>query len=448
MKRLSLIALSGLVVMALAGACSEAEHADQPASGPTFWGEVAPILNTKCVKCHQEGSVGPFALDTFAAVRSRADKIADVTRDGVMPPYLIRHDGSCGDFEDDEALTSTELATIQAWASGARSEGTPAQLSRPPRHRLEEGPDSKDWKTPELMPVAQGGKLAEFDEYRCYALDLGLSRDVFITANEVIPGNGAIVHHVLGFLVDPDKAGADGKTNSTLMQALDDSDPDRPGWPCFGAAGEGVTVDSLPVNWAPGIGPLIYPAGTGIKVGKRDKLVVQVHYNLAHAGHRGQSDSTTVRVRFADTVTQRLVFVLRDGLLETAFGKTPTVLAPGQKATAYTWRMTGAELGFGQVQPELIAVAPHMHERGVNLELRVGAADTPKVCAARIDRWNFHWQRLYFYKGPPRVLTAASEIEVTCTYDTSKDTAPVLPGWGTRNEMCLPLLMLKLPPGL
>jgi Tfp pilus assembly protein PilV len=66
-------------------------------------------------------------------------------------------------------------------------------------------------------------------------------------------------------------------------------------------------------------------------------------------------------------------------------------------------------------------------------------------CISELDNWNFHWQRFYTYRTQPRV-TPDTTIEVTCDYNTSADTAPVLPGWGTQNEMCLPVLMIALPP--
>jgi hypothetical protein len=43
-------------------------------------------------------------------------------------------------------------------------------------------------------------------------------------------------------------------------------------------------------------------------------------------------------------------------------------------------------------------------------------------------------------------MAGTSLLQATCEYDTSADTAPVLPGWGTRNEMCLTVLMVALPP--
>ena len=77
--------------------------------------------------------------------------------------------------------------------------------------------------------------------------------------------------------------------------------------------------------------------------------------------------------------------------------------------------------------------------------MRIGPAGA-LACASHLEGWDFHWQEFYFYKTPP-AITPDSEVQVTCEYDTSADTAPVLPGWGTRNEMCLTVLMVALPPG-
>ena len=64
-------------------------------------------------------------------------------------------------------------------------------------------------------------------------------------------------------------------------------------------------------------------------------------------------------------------------------------------------------------------------------------------CLARIGNWNFHWQKFYFYQPTKRpALESGSQLELTCDYDTSQDSEPVLPGWGTRNEMCLDTLMV------
>src|SRR6185436_3282534 len=136
-----------------------------------------------------------------------------------------------------DTLSAEQIAKIKAWASGDKAEGTKVTLTPPQLPHLESG---IDYKTSTLMPVAEGGKLAEFDEYRCFPMPAQLDKDQFITGYEVTPGNAAIVHHALVFLVNPDEVTGSGKTNREVMQALDAgmdaNEANRVGWPCFGLA--------------------------------------------------------------------------------------------------------------------------------------------------------------------------------------------------------------------
>jgi hypothetical protein len=75
------------------------------------------------------------------------------------------------------------------------------------------------------------------------------------------------------------------------------------------------------------------------------------------------------------------------------------------------------------------------------MSLGAGSAST---CGIDVQSWDFHWQHMYFYSQPLDV-TGDTEINVTCDFDTSGDTDPVLPGWGTRNEMCLAAMYFVVP---
>ena len=83
-------------------------------SGVTFWGDVAPLYNAKCVPCHQEGGIAPFPLDDYTDAAAHAAAEGALTAAGQMPPYFMVHDGSCGSFQDERALTAAEKATITA----------------------------------------------------------------------------------------------------------------------------------------------------------------------------------------------------------------------------------------------------------------------------------------------------------------------------------------------
>jgi hypothetical protein len=450
MKRLGWVCLAGAWVVG----CGEddATHTMTPASlsteeatAPTFWQDVAPILNEKCTACHQTGGIAPFALDNYDDARRRASMIADMTESRIMPPYLMQPGDDCGSFDESAALTNAEIETIGTWAHGDKAEGTPAEMTARAIPSLADG---TDLMTPLFTPQIEGGVLAEFDEYRCFSLDLGLDHEQFITGFQLTPGNTAMVHHVIAMLVDPDAPSAvEGQSNAQVMAALHAEDPAREGWHCFGEAGQGVKVESSPGGWAPGSAPFNYPEGMGVRVLPSRKLVVQVHYNLARPEVRGGSDQTRIRLQFRDSVERQAGLLLNDAFLNTLANDPPDVLEPGNPAAVYSWTLTGAAFGLPPGVPvSVLSVTPHMHQRGRKYTLEI-AQNGEFDCQGHIERWDFNWQRNYVYRSPP-TIDSSSLLRVTCEYDTSSDTAPVLPGWGTRNEMCELTLAVAFPAGL
>jgi hypothetical protein len=448
-----------LAIGLLAGvACSSDDDAATPTDGsdatgepsseggPTFHADVAPIFNQKCTGCHQEGGIGPFLLTEYAPARERASQIAAYTAGRLMPPFLIETGGECGSFDESIALTDAEIATIGDWVEAGAPEGTLAggvELTARPLPVLEGG---RDFDLPNFAPQVMGGVLAEFDEYRCFPVDLGLTSDQYVTGYDVLPGNAPIVHHVLGFILDPNQAVEGGATNAQVMQALDDESPDRLGWPCFGMAGEGLEVESAPIVWAPGQGVVTYPGGLGVSLRQDRVFVAQVHYNLADGAAPGQTDQTKVRLRLADSVERQGVFVLEDDMLRSLGSDMPRMLPAGQESVIVDWtRRVGEGLPEG-LDTELVALFPHMHGLGRKYTFEVSNGGDFE-CQGRINRWDFNWQRIYDYTVPVPV-NADTEFRVTCDYDTREATADVMPGWGTRNEMCFVMGMLALPPGV
>jgi hypothetical protein len=415
-------------------------------AAPTFYQDVGPIFSAKCMGCHQEGGVAPFALNDYAAARARGQQIADYTENRVMPPYSMQTGGACGSFDESRALTLDEIALIGRWGRGERAEGTVTELAVPALPTLEGG---TDFSTPEFVPQIDGSELAQFDEYRCFLVDPARDALSFITGYDVLPGNVSIVHHVLGFLVDPTAVTGDGRTNAAVMQALHDADPNpaRDGWTCFGAAGDGVDVEAAPIVWAPGQGVVNYASGVGIPFAPGRQLVLQVHYNLADSSKIGQPDQTRVRMRFEPTVERPAFFLLEDPFLSSIYGGAPAQLAPGQASVKYTWEESGEQMGLPPgAQTQILGIFPHMHQRGRKYTFEVDNGNGFE-CEGQIDRWDFNWQRHYDY-ATPLTLDADTRVRVTCDFDTSDAAEPVLPGWSTHNEMCLATLMVAAPVGL
>jgi hypothetical protein len=414
----------------------------------TYWKDMVPLFEQHCLSCHREGGIAPFRMDEYSAVKPLAKVIAHATRERTMPPWAVTSDGSCGNFADSIALNEEEIALISAWADSGAAEGEPGSIHVPELPSLD---SATEFRTPEFFPEAQGGTLAESDEYRCFAVDKPEDAKGFVTGYEVLPGTAEIVHHVVAFFVDPDRksTGENGQevamTNRERMQQLHDETPGRDGWPCFGAAGDGVEIDAVPVVWAPGQGVVSFPKDTGVPLTSRHQIVLQVHYNLSDVSQRGKSDSTRVRLRLAQDVKEVGIFMTEDPLLNSLYEDNPTTLPPGKTSTHYTWRRSAKDMDIGDMQgAKLYGVMPHMHGMGQTYEMTINQNGVDDQCAAQIDHWNFHWQRMYFYQKP-YPITPDTQIAVDCEYDTSGAKEPVRPGWGTSNEMCLATLFMTVP---
>ncbi|HEV8548495.1 MAG TPA: hypothetical protein VGQ57_05685, partial [Polyangiaceae bacterium] len=77
---------------------------------------------------------------------------------------------------------------------------------------------------------------------------------------------------------------------------------------------------------------------------------------------------------------------------------------------------------------------PHMHTLGKTLHAEVEAGQSQ--CLVDVDRWDFHWQNAWWYDQPIHV-TDATELRITCGYDTRSRTDTVHWGDSTSDEMCI-----------
>ena len=125
-----------LALLALLGACTApGPPPPPPAPSPTFSKDIAPILFQHCAPCHRPGQPAPFSLLSYADVSQRADKIAEVTRDRHMPPWLPEQ--GAGEFIGERRLRPEAIETIQRWVQEGAAEGNRSEL--PPAPTWTEG---------------------------------------------------------------------------------------------------------------------------------------------------------------------------------------------------------------------------------------------------------------------------------------------------------------------
>src|SRR5262249_47334008 len=87
----------------------------------TYVKDVAPILEARCVACHEEGGIAPFALKDYASVKGFAPMIREVIRTHRMPPYDA--DPHVGKFSDDRGLSAEETKTLVHWIENGAPRG-------------------------------------------------------------------------------------------------------------------------------------------------------------------------------------------------------------------------------------------------------------------------------------------------------------------------------------
>ena len=455
------------------------------ASPPTYYRDVAPILDAKCTTCHRLGGIAPFSLTTEAAAKANASGIMRMTRAGAMPPWMPGPDSVPLRGRDLRRLTKSQLRTLAAWAAAGAPAGSPADLhARPSTGAGLGGPGRTIKLEPPkpYLPHATGGGI---DDYHCFVLDPKLRQNVFVTGALIRPQRTGIVHHVILY----EASGAQAQAARQLNAASGGK-----GWTCFG--GPNLPIDvSQPgalqrlgqppwiAAWVPGHTTNALPQGTGVLLHAHALVVMQVHYNLIEAVAPDRSQAW-LRVRPATThltPLQTQLFAapvelpcprrysgaactrsraiadlalhygpenafIPDGLLQLC-GKTladyPTAVGAGTSiSTSCVRAVRSRETIYG--------VAGHMHLRGRDIRVELDPGTPKQKMLLHIPAWDFHWQDVYYLVHPIHI-GPGDTIGVHCTFDNSAAAQPVINGkplrpryvvWGegTTDEMCLGML--------
>lgn len=447
---LSLLAVAGLALTLTACAEPPVEPNKLPNygadefEGRTFYGDVAPLLADACGSCHAAGGVAPMTFESYDEVVQWAPAIKVSVDNRTMPPFNVNNDGSCNTYADARWLGDEEIAIIDEWVDQGMAEGDSSLgLPQPPPLPQLSGDNLMTLSGPvDYHPVTEGLEVAKADDYQCFLVDPELAQDQFLVGYDVLPGNAATVHHVIGFNVKLDREvfipGQGLTSNRALIEQLDAASPDVEGWDCFSAAGEGVMIEGVPVTWAPGAGATRFPDGTGIRLAADEVMVLQMHYNLLEDD--GTADSTQVELDLVDEVEREAQMVLADGFLTTLLDPEPAELPAGIPDATYEWSMALDSIPTQDLshldEIEVLGVLPHMHERGRTMSIEFDSSNVGPACGAQVDRWNFEWQQAFFLEEPVR-MHVSDEMHVRCTFDTRGAQAPIRPGFGTGDEMCL-----------
>jgi hypothetical protein len=428
----------------LLAACSSSSS-DPPSENPaalTYYRDVKPIVDGYCAGCHAAGKIAPFSLTTPDDVLAHKEAMVASTVAREMPPWPPA--SGCTEYSGDRSLSDAQIATLKGWVERGAAKGNPADFVALPAR-----PSGLSRVDREVSLPAPYTPVLRPDEYRCFLLDWPDTTEKFITGFSVVPGNPAIVHHLIAFAVPPAQV--------SVYQGYDDAEP-GPGYTCFGGPRpEGSQSTDLPNQlggWAPGALGGDFPASTGIAVEPGSKLVVQMHYNTLTTAPA--PDQTTVRLKLDDAVEKRAyTFPFTNPSWVTQ--RTMNIPA-GAPDTAYSFAYSaGAAVAArsGNAIPSdhpftIYSATLHMHTHGTNTNLSLQRSEGARECLLDIPNWDFHWQGSYRFASP-KPVDPGDQLRIECHWDNSAAKQPVIDGqvseprdlnWGegTTDEMCVGFL--------
>ena len=354
----------------------------------TYASDIASILHKRCVECHRPGEIAPFSLTTYKESYGWAEMIREVVHDKRMPPWHA--DPKHGHFSNARRMTKTEIAKIDAWVAAGAPAGDLSKAPKPPKFPV------KDWnlprkpdrvvymnktKTPYEVPAEGFYKRSGNRRgvpYKHFVVDPGFKTDKWIEAAEVVPGNRAVVHHILVIVRPPG-----GRRGREL----------------------GIGGGEFLAGYVPGLRSKPAPAGTAKFIPAGSKFVFQMHYTPIGSK---QTDLSKIGLVFADPKKIKKVMVTTRAV-NTGFR------IPKNEGN-HKVEATSPSLPF---PVEVHAFMPHMHLRGKSFSYEARYRNGNKKMLLSVPNYDFNWQTRYLLKEPI-MLPPYTRIHCVAHFDNSK----------------------------
>ena len=350
-------------------------HEPQPNADVTYANQIARLFNKRCVECHHAGDIAPFSLTRYEDAAAWAEMIAEVVDQGRMPPWHA--DPKYGHFSDDRRLSDDEKRLIHAWVAAGAPQGDLKELPPTPTFA------ASGWhqnRPPDLiLPMSDKPYQVKADgvlNYQFFRVDPHFTEDKWIEAAEVLPGNRAVVHHVLVHARGRGERGG-------------------------GGAGQGFLA-----AYVPGLRSDAYPKGMAKRISAGSKLNFQIHYT---PNGSKQEDITRIGLWFADPkqVTHEVRTIAAVNLLLVI-----PAGAENQPVEASTQRLPA--------DAQILAFMPHMHLRGKSFLYEAVYANGKRETLLDVPKYDFNWQTAYRVEQPLK-FPKGTKIHAVAHFDNSTD---------------------------
>ncbi|MBX9791418.1 MAG: redoxin domain-containing protein [Pirellulales bacterium] len=357
----------------------------------TYTKHIAGVLQNRCVECHREGEIAPFPLVTYDEVVGWADMICEVVDEGRMPPWFA--DPAYGKFENDCRMSDDEKQLLHTWVANGCPQGDASDL--PPAREYTTGwrigqPDDVFYMREKPWQVQAEGTAP----YEMFEMDPGFKEDKWIEAAEARPGNRAVVHHIIVFVMPPG------------------------GGMRFGGGAQ--------LGYAPGMPPRVFNPGTAMYVPAGSKLMFQMHYTPIGTP---QEDLSYIGFKYADPKT------VQKKVIGSMTGNFSFRIPPG----ADNYEVTSKKRFRRDTL--ITSILPHMHLRGKSMRFELEYPDGHREIVLDVPKYDFNWQLWYNFEEP-LLIPKGGRLHCIAHFDNSEDnsfnpdpTKPVTWGEQTWEEM-------------
>lgn len=345
---------------------------------PDYATEVAPLLEEKCVSCHIEGGIAPFAMDSHMMVQGWSPMMKEVMMTKRMPPAQV--DPNVNHFTNARYMDAEDLQTLVHWIDAGsprgESEVDPLTLITPPDSLWELGEPDYIVDVPAFTVPATGVL-----DYENVTINLPFEEDVWVKSVQHLPGDRRVLHHLLSYIVPADYA-------EEIVE------------------GENDNYREFLEGYAPGKDEAAtYPENTGMFVPKGSAVQMSLHYTTFG---KETIDSTQLGLYFAEEEPE-----FQYSTYSLSHGGRNIEIQPG----VADHQMSASHVFEDEVV--LHGLRPHMHYRGKRMRFSVIYPDGTKDQIINVPDYNFAWQPTYRLSDP-MLLPAGSRVMIEGAFDNSQ----------------------------
>lgn len=338
----------------------------------SYANDVAPILKERCVTCHMEGGIAPFAMTNHQMVQGWSPMIREVLYTKRMPPGQIGTE-YVHDFRDVAHITVEETQKLVSWIeAGAQNNDGVDPLA-------EYNPELVKWSygEPDLVYQipAQQIPATGVQDYRNIAMPLNLEEDVWVKAIEFEAGDTTVLHHIIAFAYGPNGVNE------------------------FEILNQGIGLGA----YAPGNEVNTYPENSGFPLKAGGGLMLQLHYTTSG---RETVDESEIALYLWDEEPE--LTVLGGSAAELDINIPPFEARHEMVASAKFRK-----------DSYLTMLGPHMHYRGYDANFKLVYPDGSTEEVLNVPNYQFNWQKVYDFKEP-KFVPAGTEMIFTGTFDNSE----------------------------